>query len=156
MTTEITETLDQTETQNLEETVEQLFEKGLERYRAGESAANLIPLFKEVCDRSAKTASSWTCLAWLYLLDKKPTLALKAAQKAVKISPEDPQGRINLAIALLDTSHSGVREHIEMAKTVLMAVPDMKAEIVENFEEGLRRRNNWGSLERVKKWILEG
>jgi tetratricopeptide (TPR) repeat protein len=149
MTTEITDTSETIET------TEQLFEKGLERYRAGEAAADLIPLFKDVCDRSSKTASSWICLSWLYLLDKKPTLALKAAQKSVKLNPEDPQARINLAIALLDNSQSGVREHIEMAKTVLMVVPDMKAEIVENFEEGLRRRNNWSSLERVKKWIVE-
>ncbi len=150
MTTEITEP-----TVPTTETVEQLFQQGLERYRSGEAAADLIPLFKDVCDRTAKIASSWICLSWLYLLDKKPTLALKAAQKSVKLSPEDPQARVNLAIAMLETSQSGVREHIDMAKTMLLVVPDMKAEIVENFEEGLRRRNNWATLERVKKWILE-
>jgi hypothetical protein len=82
-------------------------------------------------------------------------LALKAAQKSVKLNPEDPQARVNLAIAMLETSQSGVREHIQLTQTLLMVMTDLKAEIIENFEDGLRRRPNWASLERVKKWILE-
>ncbi|AFY72516.1 hypothetical protein Syn7502_00352 [Synechococcus sp. PCC 7502] len=137
------------------ETAEELFNQGLERYKAGEDAATLIPLFKDVCDQSPKVASSWICLSWLYLINKQSTLALKAAQKSVKLNPEDPQARINLAIAMLETAQSGVREHIQLAHTLLTVLPDLKEEIVENFEDGLRRRPNWASLERVKKWILE-
>ncbi|XQQ05527.1 MAG: tetratricopeptide repeat protein [Leptolyngbya sp. IPPAS B-1204] len=87
-----------------ETTVEALFDQGLERYRAGEDPASLIPLFKEVCDRTPKSSSAWTCLAWLYLLDNKPSQAYKAAQKAVKLNPQDPQARINLAMAMLETA----------------------------------------------------
>lgn len=136
------------------ETAEELFNQGLERYKAGEDAATLIPIFKDICDQSPKVATSWICLSWLYLINKQPTLALKAAQKSVKLNPEDPQARINLAIAMLETSQPGVREHIELAQTLLMVLTDLKAEIMENFEEGMRRRPNWASLERVKKWIL--
>jgi len=137
------------------ETAEELFNQGLERYKAGEDAATLIPIFKDICEQSPKVASSWICLSWLYLVDNKPTLALKAAQKSVKLNPEDPQGRINLAIAMLDTSQPGVREHIQLAQAMLMVMTELKIEIIENFEDGLRRRPNWASLERVKKWILE-
>jgi hypothetical protein len=133
------------------ETAEELFKQGLERYKSGEDAAPLIPIFKDICDQAPKVASSWICLSWLYLIDNQPTLALKAAQKSVKLSPEDPQARI----AMLDTSQPGVREHIQLATAMLMVMKDLKAEIVENFEDGLRRRPNWSSLERVKKWILE-
>jgi len=84
-------------------TVDSLFDTGLERYKAGEAATSLIPLFKEVCDRSPKSSPAWTCLAWLYLLDNKASLAYKAAQKAVKLNPQDPQARVNLAVAMLET-----------------------------------------------------
>ncbi len=137
------------------ETAEDLFNQGLERYKTGEDAASLIPTFEKVCDRQPKIASSWICLSWLYLLDEKSSQALKAAQKAVKLSPEDPQARINLAIAMLDTSQKGIREHIEAAQNWLMMMSDLKEEIVENFEEGLRRRPNWASLEKVRDWVFE-
>jgi cytochrome c-type biogenesis protein CcmH/NrfG len=137
------------------ETAEDLFNQGLERYKAGEDAASLIPTFEKVCDRQPKVASSWICLSWLYLLDEKSSQAFKAAQRAVKLSPEDPQARINLAIAMLDTSQKGIREHIEAAQNWLMVMSDLKEEIVENFEEGIRRRPNWPSLEKVRNWVFE-
>jgi tetratricopeptide (TPR) repeat protein len=137
------------------ETAEDLFNQGLERYKAGEDAASLIPTFEKVCDRQPKIASSWICLSWLYLLDEKSSQALKASQRAVKLSPEDPQARINLAIAMLETSQKGIREHIEAAQNWLMVMSDLKEEIVENFEEGLRRRPNWSNLEKVRNWVFE-
>jgi predicted Zn-dependent protease len=138
------------------ETVETLFDQGLERYKSGEAATTLIPTFKEVCDRMPKSSSAWTCLSWLYLLDSKPTPAQKAAQKAVKLNPQDPQARINLAIALLETAQKGVREHIEIASQLVLAVPELKQEVEENFKEGLSRKPDWKSLIRVKDWIFEG
>ncbi len=136
------------------ESAEDLFKQGVERYTAGEPAADLIPVFQQICDRQPKISSSWTCLSWLYLLDSKPSLAFKAAQKAVKLNPEDPQARINLAIAMLETSQKGVREQVEIAKNWLIILSDMKEEIVENFAEGAKRRPDWKGLERVKNWIL--
>ncbi|CAN1210445.1 hypothetical protein TUMEXPCC7403_09635 [Tumidithrix helvetica PCC 7403] len=137
------------------QTPEELFQQGLERYKAGEEAGVLIPIFQKVCDRQPKVASSWICLSWLYLLDRKAALAYKTALKAVKLSPEDPQARINLAIAMLETSQKGVREHIEAAQNWMMILKEMKEEIVENFEEGKRRRPDWKELERVENWVFE-
>jgi predicted Zn-dependent protease len=136
------------------ETVEALFDQGLERYRAGESAAELLPLFKEVCDRTPKTSAAWTCLSWLYLLDNKPTQAYKAAQKAVKLNPQDPQARINLSVAMLETAQKGVREHVEIAGQ-LMAIPELRQEVEQNFEDGLSRKPEWKSLIRVKNWLFD-
>lgn len=138
-----------------ETTVEALFDQGLERYRAGESAATLLPVFKEVCDRTPKTSAAWTCLSWLYLLDNKPSQAYKAAQKAVKLNPQDPQARINLAIAMLETAQKGVREHVEVAGQIVLAVPELREEVEQNFEEGLSRKPDWKSLIRVRNWLFD-
>jgi len=72
----------------MSQTVDSLFETGLERYKAEEEPATLIPVFKEICARAPKSSAAWACLAWLYLLDNKGTQAYKAAQKA-KLHPKD-------------------------------------------------------------------
>jgi len=135
--------------------VETLFDEGLERYQAGESADALIPVFKEVCDRAPKSSPAWTCLAWLYLLDDKPSLAYKAANKAVKLNPEDPQARVNLAIAMLETQKKGVRDHVEFAQQIMMAASELQEEVKKNCEEGLSRKPDWKALSRVHRWIFE-
>lgn len=137
------------------ETVETLFDQGLQRYNAGESAASLLPTFKEICDRAPKNSSAWTCLSWLYLLDNKPSQALKAAQKAVKLNSQDPQARVNLAIAMLETAQTGVRQHIEMAGQIITVSSELREEVERNFEEGLSRKPDWKSLKRVKSWLFE-
>ena len=137
------------------QTVESLFDNGLERYQAGESAAELIPVFKEVCDRAPKSSSAWTCLSWLYLLDDKATLALKSAQKAVKLNAEDPQARVNMAIAMLETQKKGVREHVELVQQIIMAVPELREEVKKNCEEGLTRKPDWKALKRIHQWLFE-
>ena len=137
------------------ETVEALFDQGLERYNAGESAATLLPVFKDVCDRSPKSSSAWTCLSWLYLLDSKPSQAAKAAQKAIKLNPQDPQARVNMAIAMLETAQKGVRQHIEIAGQIIMIAEELKEEVEHNFEQGFDRRPEWKSLQQVKTWLFE-
>jgi predicted Zn-dependent protease len=145
-----------TDITNSTETVEALFDRGLERYNSGEAIATLLPTFKEVCERAPKSAPAWTCLAWLYLLDNKPTQATRAAQKAVKLNPQDAQARVNLAIAMLDTAQKGVRQHVEIAGQLITAVPELREEVERNFEEGLSRKPDWKSLLRVKSWLFEG
>jgi predicted Zn-dependent protease len=137
------------------QTVETLFDQGIERYKAGEAPEELIPVFKEVCDRSPKTSSAWTCLAWLYLLTDKPSKAYETASKAVKLNPQDPQARVNLAIAMLDTGKKGVRSHIEVAQQLIMAIAEYREEVQQNLEDGLTRKPDWKSLERVKAWLFE-
>jgi tetratricopeptide (TPR) repeat protein len=135
-------------------TVEELFDQGLERYNSGEAPQDLIPVFKEVCDRAQRNSPALTCLAWLYLLEGKPALALKAAQKAIKINPQDPQARINLVMAMLDTAQKGVRPHIEIIQQLLM-VPELREEVQKSFADGLERKPDWASLLKVKGWVLE-
>jgi predicted Zn-dependent protease len=136
------------------QTVETLFDQGIERYKAGEDPVELIPVFKEVCDRAPKSSAAWACLAWLYLLTDKPTPALKAAQKAVKINPQDPQGRVNLAVAMLDAGKPGVREHVEIASQVMAVADDLKKEVMDSIDDGLTRKPDWKSLARVKQWLV--
>ena len=137
------------------ETVESLFETGLERYKAGEEVASLIPTFKEVCDRAPKSSAAWACLAWLYMLDDKPNPAYKAAQKAVKLNPQDAQSRVNLALAMLDSNQAGVREHIDLAMQLMMIDDEVRSEVKQSIADGLSRKPGWKSLERVNKWLFE-
>ena len=136
------------------QTVESLFNAAIERYKAGEEPAELIPVFKEICDRTPKSAAAWACLSWLYLLTDKPNSALKAAQKSVKLSPQDPQSRVNLAVAMLDAGKPGVRQHVEMAGQVMTVAEELRTEVLQNIEDGLSRKPDWASLARVKAWLV--
>ena len=135
--------------------VDALFEQGIERYKAGESVADLLPVFKEICDRAPKSSAGWTCLSWLYLLDEKPSQATKAAHKAVKLNPQDPQARVNLAIAMLETAQKGVRQHVEIVGQIILISPELREEVQENLKEGLSRKPDWKSLKRIQGWLFE-
>ena len=137
------------------QTVEFLFDTGLERYKAGEAPETLIPVFKEVCDRAPKTSSAWICLSWLYLLENKPNLAYKAAQKAVRLNPQDPQARINLAMSMLETGQKGLREHIDLAKQLIFVNEEWEKEVKDSIADGLSRKPDWQSLAKVKTWLFE-
>ena len=133
----------------------ELFDNAIKEYQTGEkSPAQLLPIFVDICNRSPKLDSAWTCLAWLYLLEGKPQLAIKAAQKSMKIDPFDAQTRINLAAAMLETKQSGVREHIEMAKSLVEAAPEVREQVVTNFQDGFARKPDWASLKRIEKLIF--
>jgi len=137
------------------QTLETQFEDAINRYKDGESAQELLPIFKDICTKAPKNSAAQTCLSWLYLLADKPNAAYKASQRAVKLAPKDPQARVNLAIAMLETGKSGVRDQVDLVSQVLFAVDELKAEIQENFEEGLRRKPDWKSLKRIQKWLFE-
>lgn len=139
----------------MNDTVTSLFDTGLERYNAGEGPETLIPVFKDVCDRSPKTAAAWSCLAWLYLLDDKPEQAYKVAIKGVKLDPTAPQGRVNLALAMLETKQTGVRKHIDVVKQAMAIEPEVRNELAESIEDGLTRKPDWNSLARIKNWLFE-
>lgn len=139
----------------MSESLETLFEQGLEKYQAGEKPENLIPTFQEVCDRDPKNSAAWTCLAWLYMLVDKPQKALKAASKSVKLEPRDPQAQVNLALAMLDAGEKGVRKHIEIVEQAIGFDQRIKDTIKENIDEGLTRKPDWKSLQRVNKWLFE-
>lgn len=135
-------------------TVESLFDTGLERYKAGEAASSLIPVFKELCDRAPRSSAAWTCLAWLYLLDDKASSAYKAAQKAVKLNPQDAQARVNLAVAMLETGQKGLRQHIDLVHQLIAVNPEWQDEIKNSIEDGFSRKSDWQSLAKVKSWLF--
>jgi predicted Zn-dependent protease len=139
----------------MSETVDSLFDEAIERYKAGEGPETLIPVFKELCDRAPRSAAAWTCLAWLYMLGDKPNSAYKAAQKAVKLHPQDAQARVNLAIAMLDTGQTGVRQHIEFVRQLITIDAELRDEVKQSIEDGLGRKPEWKSLNRVKNWLFE-
>ncbi len=138
----------------MSESPETLFDQGLEKYQAGEKAENLIPTFQEICDRDPKNSAAWTCLAWLYMLVEQPQKALKAASKSVKLEPRDPQAQVNLALAMLDAGEKGVRKHIEIAQQAMGFDERIRDTIKENVDEGLTRKPDWQSLQRVNKWLF--
>ena len=138
----------------MSESVTSILESGLERYKAGENPKNLIPVFKDICDRAPKNAIAWTCLAWLYLLVDKPKQALKAARKSVKIDSRKPQARINLAVAMLEAGQTGIRQHIEAVQQMIALDPQLRRDLDENIEDGLRKKPDWKSLQRVKNWLF--
>ena len=138
----------------MSESPEALFDRALEKYQAGETAENLIPTFQEICQNEPKNSAAWTCLAWLYLLLEKPQQALKAAQRSVRIEPRDPQTQVNLALAMLDTGSKGVRKHIDIVKQAIDFDENIKANVKENIEEGLQRKPDWKSLQKVQKWLF--
>ncbi|HEY9820769.1 MAG TPA: hypothetical protein V6D35_08305 [Candidatus Sericytochromatia bacterium] len=137
------------------DSINSLFDAGLERYNAGEGPDTLIPVFKEICDRSPKLAAAWSCLAWLYLLDNKPEQAYKVALKGVKLDQNAPQGRVNLVIAMLETGQTGVRQHIDIVKQMIVEDSDVRRDLSESIEDGLTRKPDWKSLSRVKSWLSE-
>ena len=137
------------------ESITSLFDTSLERYNAGEGPDTLLPVFKEICDRSPKTAAAWSCLAWLYLLDDKPEQAYKTALKGVKLDQSAPQARVNLAIAMLETGQTGVRKHIDVVKQLMAMDSQVRHDLMESLEDGLTRKPDWESLKRVQSWLSE-
>ncbi len=129
------------------------FEKGMERYEAGEDPKTLIPVFKDISEKAPKNATVWACLAWLYLLTDKPQSALKAAQRSVKIDAHHPQAHINLALAMLETKKAGVRDHVELAAQIMSLDKEIYQSVAENIEDGLSRKPDWQGLQRVKAWL---
>ncbi|MFB6276297.1 MAG: tetratricopeptide repeat protein [Halothece sp.] len=137
----------------MSESINELYDKGLEKYQAGEPIEDLIAYFRDLRDRAPKNSAIWCSLAWLYLLGDKPNAAVKAAQKSVKLDKKAPQARINLAIALLESGQSGVREQIDAAQEMLSLSSEIKQEVIKNLDDGLARKPDWKSVSRVKSWI---
>jgi tetratricopeptide (TPR) repeat protein len=133
--------------------VNELFDRGYALYEKGEPYENLIPLFKDVCNGSPKSAAAWSCLAWLYLLTGQGDLALKAAKRAVKADATAPQARINLVLAMLELGEKGVREHIEMIQRINDLDEEVKQSVVDNINDGLTRKPDWKHLKKVQQWL---
>ncbi len=137
----------------MSESINELYDRGLEKYQAGEPIEALIDYFRDLRDRAPKNSAILCSLAWLYLLADKPNAALKAAQKSVKFDKQAPQARVNLAIALLEAGKSGVREHIGAAQEMIGMSSQLQEEIIKNLDDGLAKKPDWESVIRVKNWL---
>ncbi|MFZ9271768.1 MAG: hypothetical protein ACO23C_11085 [Prochlorococcaceae cyanobacterium] len=129
------------------------FEAALERYNAGAPVAELIDEFSALAEQNPRQSACWTCLAWLQLLNNQPLDGLRSARLAVRLSPQDPQARINLSLAMLETGAKGVREHIEVVQRVMQMAPEMTSDINDAITDGLQRRPDWQALQKVKTWL---
>ena len=137
----------------MDQNSESLFENAMARYQSGEEASELIKDFEDITNSSPNQSSGWTCLAWLQQLCELKNNALRSARMAVKLNAQDPQSRINLTVALLETNSKGVREHIEFVQRALLIVPELEKELKASIEDGLNRKPNWDSLKKVKLWL---
>ena len=138
---------------DLDQKEDSFFKEALKRYKAGSSADELLADFQKITSSTPNNAAAWTCLAWLQLLCDIPQAALRSARYAVKLNGQDPQSRINLSLALLETNSKGVRDHIEYVKRAMLVLPEIEKELKESFEDGLLRKPNWKTLLKIKKWL---
>ena len=137
----------------MESSQENLFDQAMARYQAGASAAEILPDFLKITEIAPRQAAGWTCLAWLQLLCDQPEEALRSARFAVKLNGQDPQARINLSLALLETQSKGVRDHIQVVQQIMALAPDMEDDLKASIADGLKRRPGWKALEKVKSWL---
>ena len=133
--------------------IEAEFNAALSRYEAGEDLLPLVDDFKKIINQIPNHFAAWTCLAWLYLLLKNNNEALFAAKQAVKLNGQDPQARMNLALALLATNNKGVRDHIELIKKLVIFAPELEEDLKQSVNDGLSRDSDWIELKKIKKWL---
>jgi hypothetical protein len=137
----------------METSEDSLFDQAMARYQAGADAAEILPDFIRITESAPRQSAGWTCLAWLQLLCDQPEEALRSARFAVKLNGQDPQARINLSLALLETQSKGVRDHIQVVQQVISLAPDVSDDLKTSIEDGLQRRPGWKSLEKIKNWL---
>ena len=137
----------------MESSQENLFEQAMARYQAGADAAEILPDFLKITEAAPRQSAGWTCLAWLQLLCEQPEEALRSARFAVKLNGQDPQARINLSLALLETQSKGVRDHIQVVQQIMALAPEMEDDLKASIADGLKRRPGWKALEKVKSWL---
>ena len=130
-----------------------LFEEAIGRYNAGAPVQELIGDYLAITEQAPRQSAGWTCLAWLQLLNNEPIAALKSARVAVKLNPQDPQARLNLSLAMLETGTKGVREHIEIVQRVMVMAPELAQELQDSISDGLARRPGWGAMGKVQAWL---
>jgi Flp pilus assembly protein TadD len=139
----------------MSDAINEAFDAAIDRYTAGEPTADLILVFQDICNKSPRMGSAWTCLSWLYLLENEGEKAVKAANQALKLDAYDPQARVNLAVALLETKQKGVRDQIEVAQKMIKHSQEAKDQVESSFADGLQRKPDWETLKKVQNWLSE-
>ncbi len=132
---------------------ESLFEQAMDRYQNGADASEVLEDFVAITNAAPRQSAGWTCLAWLQLLCDQPEEALRSARLAVKLNGQDPQARINLSLAMLETHSKGVRDQVQVVQQVLALAPDVGDELKASIADGLNRKPGWPALTKLKTWL---
>ena len=132
---------------------ESYFNSALSRYKSGGEIIEILEDFKEITNQIPNHFAAWTCLSWLHLLLKNNDQGLFAARQAVKLNGQDPQARMNLALALLATKTKGVRDHITIIKRIMLMIPEVEEELKLSIEDGFTRYPEWPEMKKVKNWL---
>ena len=132
---------------------ESLFEQAMARYQDGAAASDVLDDFIAITNAAPRQSAGWTCLAWLQLLCDQPEEALRSARFAVKLNGQDPQARVNLSVAMLETKAKGVRDHVQVVQQILAVAPEVTQELQASIADGLARKPGWPALTKVKSWL---
>ena len=135
------------------ENIETEFNSALTRYQSGDNLTNIVKDFQKIIDQIPNHFAAWTCLSWLHLLLKNNDEALLSARQAVKLNMQDPQARMNLALALLATNNKGVRDHIDVIKRMILMSPELETDLKASVEDGFARNPEWSELKKIKAWL---
>ena len=132
-----------------------LFDQALARYQAGAAPEDLIDDFLAITAQTPRLSGGCPCVAGLLLRVDPRGAALNGARTAVRLNPQDPQARINLSLALLETGGKGVREHVEIVQRVMAMAPELADELRGSMADGLQRRPGWGALRKLQGWLAD-
>lgn len=132
---------------------EGLFQDALNRYQSGAPLPGLLEEFEAITRQAPRQAAGWTCLAWLQLLLDQPMEALRSARTAVRLNPQDPQARINLSLAMLETGAKGVREHVDLVRRLMAFSPELAKDLSASMADGLSRRPGWPAMVKLQGWL---
>src|SRR4051812_16965670 len=109
------------------------YEKGLQRYEAGDPIEELIPVFQKLRTELFDVRVA-VALSWLYVLAGQKDRALHYAKEAKGV----PQGKYNHALALLTFKEKGVREKLEEAYA--MGGEEGRKDAIENLQDAIKRK----------------
>ena len=130
-------------------TYDERYEKGIQRYEAGEPVEALIPYFQQMRTEKFDVRVA-VALSWLYTLAGQKELAIHYAKEAKAV----PQGKYNHALALLTFKEKGVREKLEEAYQ--MGGEEGRKDAIENLEDAIKRKGGvYPAATKMLNWLKE-
>ena len=125
------------------------YEKGIQRYEAGEPIEALIPYFQALRQEKFDVRVA-VALSWLYTLAGQKERSLHYCKEAKGV----PQGKFNHALALLTFKEKGVREKLEEAYA--MGGQEGVKDAMENLEDAIKRKGgHYPAAEKLHGWLKE-
>jgi hypothetical protein len=130
-------------------TYDERYEKGIQRYEAGEPVEALIPYFQAMRTEKFDVRVA-VALSWLYTLAGQKDRAVYYAKEAKAV----PQGKYNHALALLTFKEKGVREKLDEAYA--MGGEEGRKDAIENLQDAIKRKGGaYPAAEKMMKWLQD-